>query len=309
MPRVKQSNPRRVPKMFRKTTTYRRRKPAQKKFNLPKPRRKVVNQLSNLLETKKFQGLDYDYGGSLLWIQNPIEEGDMPLTNAGVSFIPDSFYRMQFQSDFTDANFDADDKDLLNTCIEGNSIFSKYLKVKVQIDYPDGLEAPIQCPRPVEVIWGWVNPLNFTEFTTPKIDEVTPANIREHTLDAIAAEFNSMTDNMEFHDKHRRRYNIIGRRKVMPDTRRSVPTRALSGSNSTGSSGKILTNINFPMMKKVNYTRSKATLDVNTPQFAYPNEAYIPFVYLYNPDYAMYNVSGVKAVKFKINDCHWFNDA
>lgn len=285
-----------------------RRSSAQKKFILPRPRRSVVNQLTNILETKKFQGLDYNPVSSL-WARNQIEEGTLPLNSAGISFMPDSFYRMQFVNDLTASDFAEDDKELLNSCIEGTSIFSKYLQVKVQIDYPDGVEAPIQCPRPVEIIWGWVNPLNFTEFTNPTIDNVNPSEIREHTLDAIANEFNSATDPMEFHDKVKRRYNIIGRRHVKPDARRAVPTRTLAGTHSTSASAKIHTNINFPMMKKVKYQRSEAKGDAATPHFAYPNEAYLPFVYIYNPDFAMYDVSGVTGVKFKFNDCHWFNDA
>lgn len=281
--------------------------PAQRKFILPKPSRRVVNQLTNLLETKKFQGLDYVLG-TQEWKENPIEVGTLPLTAAGVSFMPDSFYRMQFQSQIQ-SQLSATNKDLADNCIEGSSLFSKYLTCRIQIDYPDGTTAPNQCPRPVEIIWGWVNPLNFTEFTTPKIDEVTPAQIRDHTLDAIAAEFNSMTDPMEFHDKHKRRYNIIGRKKIRPDMRHQVPTRSQYDAPMGASSSKILTTINFKMMKKVNYTHSTALGDANTPQFAYPNEAYLPFVYLYNPDYAMYNISGVGAVAFKFNDCHWFNDA
>lgn len=287
----------------KKNTTRKNKRPrrqAQKKFALPKPAKSVVNQLTNILETKKFLGLDYNTSSNQ-WEQANIEVGTLPIDSAGISFMPDSFYRMQFQSDITG--------ELATNCIEGTSLFSKYLQVKLQIDYPDGLEAPIQCPRPVEVIWGWVNPLNFTDFTTPKIDEVTPAQIRDHTLDAIASEFNSATDPMEFHDKHKRRYNIIGRRKLKPDTRMSVPTRALTGSNSTGSSAKIHMNINFPMMKKVNYTRSTAKDDLTLPHFAYPNEAYLPFVFVYNPDFGMYDVSGVSPVSYKINDCHWFNDA
>lgn len=288
--------------------SYASRKQAQKTFRLPKPKRSVVNQLSNLLETKKFQGLDYDLANAK-WIQNPIEVGTLPLTNAGVSFMPDSFYRMQFATDIQDQTT-ADNKELVDNCIEGTSLFSKYLQCKVQIDYPDGLKAPTQAPRPVEIIWGWVNPLNFTKFTNPHVEEVTPSQIREHTLDAIASEFNAVTDPMEFHDKHKRRYNIIGRRKIMPRLARQVPTKTDQQFGPHGnSSAKIHTNIYFPMKKKVNYTRSTAEADPSVPQFAYPNEAYLPFVYLYNPDYAMYDVSGVDPVAFKFNDCHWFNDA
>jgi hypothetical protein len=282
------------------------RKPAQKKFQLPKPKMKVVNQLSNLLETKKFKGLDYNPAGGN-WIENPIEEGSMPLTSAGVSFMPDSFYRMQFKSAVV-KNSNTEDI-LADNCIEGTSIFSKYLQCKVQIDYPDGTVSPPSCPRPIEIIWGWVNPLNFTDFTTPTINEVTPAQIREHTLDAIANEFNSQTDPMEFHDKHRRRYNIIGRKKVVPKLMNQVPSRSAFGSPAGAAAARIHTDIKFPMMKKVNYTHSNATGDAATPHFAYPNEAYLPFVYLYNPDFGIYDMSGVDPVKWKFNDCHWFNDA
>lgn len=291
----------------RRRNSATRRKAAQARFRLPKPRRSVVRSVTNMLETKKYQGLDYSFLEGT-WSQNPIEVGTLPLTNAGISFMPDSFYRMQFANDIM-AQTTSDDRALSDNCIEGTSIFSKYLTCKVQIDYPDGTDSPVTTPRPVEIIWGWVNPLNFTEFTNPRIDEVNPAQIRQHTLDMIAAEFNSSTDPMEFHDKHKRRYNIIGRRKMYPDLRHQVPTRAEYPTGYGVFSGKLHHECRFPMMKKVNYTRSEAKGDTSTPQFAYPNEAYLPFVYLYNPDYAMYDVSGVGPVSFKFNDCHWFNDA
>jgi len=294
-------------KNYRKNTRNTSRKPAQKKFQLAKPKASVVNQLSNILETKKYLGLDYDLANGF-WIQNPIEVGTLPLNAAGLSFMPDSFYRMQFQSAIQRSA--ATDNELADNCIEGQSVFSKYLQCKVQIDYPDGSGAPLESPRPIEIIWGWVNPLNFTEFTTPKLSTCTPAQIRAHTLNAIQAEFNSMTDPMEFHDKHKRRYNIIGRKKCLPNLTKQIPTKDnVQFGPHNCSSAKMHYNINFKMMKKVNYTQSEATGDASVPHFAYPNEAYLPFVFLYNPDFAMYDVSGVDAIKFKFNDCHWFNDA
>lgn len=260
-----------------------------------------------MLETKKFLGLKYN-STTEEWSAGDITTGTLPLTNAGVCFMPDSFYRMQFQSDIIAQTTD-DNRALADNCIEGTSVFSRYLTCKVQIDYPDGTTSPLSCPRPVEVIWGWVTPLNFTEFTNPKVSEVTPAQIRTHTLDSIQAEFNQSTDPMEFHDKHKRRYNIIGRKKLVPDMRHQVPTRSEYTAPMGSSSAKILHVCNFPMNKKVNYTRSEAKTDAETPQFAYPNEAYLPFVFLYNPDFANYDVSGVGPVAFKFNDCHWFNDA
>ena len=44
---------------------------------------------------------------------------------------------------------------------------------KVQIDYPDGAFAPAQTPRPVELIWGFVNPLNLSPYTTPTDKTIT----------------------------------------------------------------------------------------------------------------------------------------
>lgn len=308
-PRVRRNNRRKNVRNRRRGTRPRRQ--AQKKFRLPKPKVSAVKQISNILETKKFKGLDYDTNMAE-WREGQIESGTMPIDSAGLSFMPDSFYRMQFQPDIVEQSTDSE---LAVNCIEGTSLFSKYLQCKVQIDYPDGLNAPSECPRPVEVIWGWCNALNYTDFTSPKIDEVTPAQIREHTLASIAAEFNSVTDPMEFHDKHKRRYNIIGRHKFKPNNLRNPPTKVspFNGMNAAASP-KLHFDINFPMMKKVNYTKSVPS-DESIPQFAYPNEAYLPFVFLYNPDFAMYDGQnypedpGIQPIKFKFNDCHWFNDA
>ena len=71
-------------------------------------------------------------------------------------------------------------------CLDGKSLFAKFLKLKIQVDYPDGAFAPSQTPRPVELIWGFVNPMNLSPYTTPTDKTVTADQITQHCINVIA---------------------------------------------------------------------------------------------------------------------------
>lgn len=290
-----------------KGRTWSRKKSVQKKFQLPKAQKRVVNQVASILETKKFQGItpNDDNTGFLPYkIQTYSQD-------AVVKSLPiDSFVAMRYSRDVSATN-----PETSNNCLEGTSLFAKYLQVKVQIDYPDGSYAPTQTPRPIELVWGFVHPFNYTEYTSPKLDEVSLADLQTRIENTVKEEFNNQADPMIFHDKKKRLYNIIGRRKIVPKFNRQVPNMTTY----LASASKILTTINFPMMKKINYQTSYndvANPDQLGSRFAYPNQAYVPFLLVVDPDNSYYvppqqpgTDPKLYRPEVKFNDCMWFNDA
>lgn len=313
-----------MPGKRRKTSSSRRRRrstvgapsrrktrSAQKKFQLPKPKRSTVKALSNLLETKKTVGVIPDAAyptPATGWITNEMGYQLRLDHTLKYNFLHvDSFNIMSYSTDVAAQSSQTNIDRLAGQCLEGDSLFAKYLAMKVQVDYPEGAHAPQTAPRPVEVIWGWVNPLNLTSYTTPTSKTITPEQVRAHIENHVKEEFDQKQDNMRFHDKKKRNYNIIGRRKVTPNFNRQVPTLTTY----LASAGPIQFTIKWPMMKKVNYQKSERSPWANDigKTFAYPNEAYLPFVVVYNPDSELFANSDEGKVMVKYNSCLWFNDA
>lgn len=282
------------------------KKGVQNKFKLTKPQNRVVKQVASILETKKFQGITPN-ANSDGWLPFKIQTYHQ---DAVVKNLPiDSFLAMRFSTDVEPTN-----PETSRNCLEGSSLFAKYLTMRVQIDYPDGSYAPTQTPRPMEIIWGFTHPFNYTEYTTPRLDEVSLAELQTRIENTVKEEFNNQADPMIFHDKKKRLYNIVGRRKIIPKFNRQVPNMTTY----LASASKIMTTINFPMMKKVEYTTSFNDVDHQDSlgsRFAYPNQAYVPFVIVVDPDNSYYSPPqtapdpNLYRPEVKFNDCLWFNDA
>lgn len=265
---------------------------AQKKFKLRRPKKRVVKQLAPIAETKKFCGF---YNGAVLEPRSKL----LDIASAGTLFIPNSFMWMQRARDLTGDNIDFG--------FEGNSIFSKYLSMKFNLEYPYGANAPNKPCRPVEMVWGWCNPMLLTTRTTPKEDAVSRADITEHVSDAIGDDFDETNDELEFKTRRKRSYNVIGRKQLMPNQNKQLPAAIAAGSWA-GHSAPLHRNVTWKTMKKINLTRSTDDETGDSKVFSYPNEAYIPFIVFYNKDYASYGPTDAEKIKITYNYCHWFND-
>lgn len=296
---VRKNNRKNVRNTRRRNTRHAPRK-AQQLFKLRKAKPTVVKNLAPIAETKKFLGWRV---GAQLGIQHEF----MPTTSSALVFTPSEFNFMQSRRDVPD----------LFSSIDGKEIFSKYLQEKLLIEYPYGPNGPTAPVRPLEIIYGFVSPLNRTDLTEPNEDNISRTDIIEHVLDLVSKDFDQSTDTMQFKDRRKRMYNITGRFKVLPKLMSQV------GQIQFGNWGAapMRRNIQWPMMKKIRYKRSVDTHDPSAtgPEpFMYANQAYIPFFIAYNPDYEKYlpNVvdpeTGIiteqKQIKFSHNGCHWFTD-
>lgn len=278
---------------------------AQQKFKLRRPKQRVARQLQPVLETKKYSGFR---NGAPTGVATTY----MTTTNASLVMVPPAF--MNLKEDGT-ANLP------INSGVEGNDIFARYLTEKLLIEYPASSYAPSDTQvRPMELIYGWCKPLNLTSLTTPARDTCIRSDLVNHVLHQVAEDFDQANDTMLFNDKKRRSYNIISRRKILPNHNRNVISNSWVPDDATklrGGPTPIRRNVTWKMNKKIELTRTADT-GSTTPNpdpvdpFMYPNQAYIPFIVLHNPDFAKYtpNAGGkISQIKVTRNSCLWFNDA
>lgn len=283
-----------------------RKRSAQSKFQLRRPKKSVIEQLQPILETKKFCG--YVNGA----VPGPIEH-DLSITSISRILVPNAYMHMQSESMGTVTQ---------GSSISGNDIFSRYLSVKLSLQYPVNAYAPpLVQTRPVELIWGWVRPLNLTLLTDPTVNTVSHGQITTSVLTQLGGDFDQAGDDMIFKDKARRSYNVIGRKKLLPNNNESIVqanAQFNTGENNKGGPPIVKTTITWPTMKKLEYSKSSdsGTGGLGMP-FAYPNQAYIPFLVFFNPDATEYELNTIseggaveqRQIKISTNSCHWFNDA
>lgn len=289
------------------------RKQVQKKFQLQKASAAQVKSISTMAECNKYSGAvgnEDDHtklGISSFYVSN----------TASATFLPiHSFYYMKSYNDIQ-----------ANYSLRGKDIFSKYLQMKLEVQYPVSKFGPTEGARPLEVVYGFCKPLNLTNTTTPTEENVTRTQILNHVLNQIAQDFDSSDDTMEFKDRRKRSYNIVGRFKIVPDQRKNIigPMDSASDAGVTTLVGMgnnpppLRRNVNWQMKRKIRFEKSVQgdTSDPAADPILYPSQAYLPWILLYNPDYANFkdNVPGgsgqdeqIHQIKVRHFDCHWFND-
>ena len=294
----------------------------QNKFKLRRPLSKQVKQIAPIAETKKYTWYKGDERLGTLEPQG-IREFFVNNSVNTATFLPvHSFLFMK-------RNLVAPS---LPGSVMGKDIFSKYLSMKIEVLYPQARFGPIKGARPIEIVYGFTCPINLSNKTTPNDAEPTYSDIETHITEQVDEDFDESTDLMEFKDAKRRSYNILGRIKCKPDRRHLITgpiANAESGtalSTNADTPSRVYT-INFPMMKKVRMEQSNNLGDggegPTTDPFLYPNQAYLPFVLLYNKDKDAYedNVAATykgdgsllaaaedHQIRIRYKSCHWFND-
>lgn len=285
------------PRRRRNARRTRTRKSAQSRFALRRPKASVARSLQPIIETKKYAGYSGPPG------TYPAGPQELTLDNIFEMVVPKSYMMMQPVANATVPS---------SASFEGNDVFSRYLQMKLKVTYPATEHMPTGVQvQPVELIWGWTNPMNLTNYTTPKRQDATRTDITQHAYKSMLEWFDSVDDGMQFKDRERRTFNIVGRKKLFPNNNKQVIDTAWVGVDIHGGAPIIRKNITWKTNKKVEYTKSSDP-EASVP-FAYPNQAYIPFVGFYSPSIGIYNDAGPPDADnrptVQYNDCHWFNDA
>lgn len=212
----------------------------------------------------------------------------------------------------------------------GTTVFNKYYSMKVKINFPT--EHPINDNFRAQLVWGWrTAPLAVpssvpTGFPagTPTRTTITRDQINNMVISSVSAGFNQNVDQMNFRDKEKTIYKVVGKRWVKPDRRHQIgKTQQAVGyidpdddkfkTENIGSIPPWTHQITFKPMKKTKYERGPFDGPNATIRY-FPNESWIPWVGLYTPNIGSYYEDGgvvpdSAKLQFSTNDCLWFTDS
>lgn len=186
----------------------------------------------------------------------------------------------------------------------GNSIYAKYMNMKMQIRFPqkafsvNGLNQIVPItPQDYELIWGWVpNPLMATGKTTPSAPDMTLFDINTHINDRVSDYIDQQKDRLRFIPKKASTLRIEGRKKIRPNLNKSstAPPQTidpLTGADYViGNIPDVHVNLSWKLMRKLhleqatNLVKDETKPSVNHPG-SFPNYSWLPFCVFVNWDY------------------------
>lgn len=188
--------------------------------------------------------------------------------------------------------------------IIGNSIYAKYMNMKLQIRYPQiafqtgGTQKIVPLvPQDYELIWGWIpNPLQATGQTTPSAPNMTLFDINSHINQRVLDYVNQQKDRLRFIPKSASTVRIEGRRKIRPNLNRqsTAPLQTVDSSTSTdyvvGSVPDTHVQISWKLMRKLHLERADNLVkdDLKPTELhpgSFPNYSWLPFCVFVNWDY------------------------
>lgn len=178
------------------------------------------------------------------------------------------------------------------TDIVGASVFSRYLKTKIEFQLPWG-QNQIKHPCDMYLIHGWVTlPLGANDHTTPSRTDMTRENVQDHIQEQVIEYFNQRTDKLQYIPKKTNNLKIEGYRKLKLKNHTQMGAQATwlaDGSSifSYGSPPLINMECNWTTKRKVHYVQGKSLLPpgpsgTSLPHM-YPNYTWLPFFALYVP--------------------------
>lgn len=237
----------------------------------------------------------------------------------------------------------------------GNSIFSKFLNFKLQVRFPDNsnVQAPsvktpgtfvsvknrmIEKPTKLYLICGWIT----TSMNYPLNSDVSPSLPAQSDADGEALNhyitqqlkpfFDDDEDKLQFRPKQTTNIKIEKYVKIAPNLSNAIGTQATpyqAWSNNLGenvnavephgSIPDVYRSWSIKTNRKIPLTEGKEIAAFSTDkQNLYPNNSWIPFAVIYNPDYQSQlsnitikdgEVDQVQMMQYRWNDVHYFTDS
>lgn len=214
----------------------------------------------------------------------------------------------------------------------GKGIHPRYLKTRLKFNFP-GEDLSIVDPMRLQLVWGFVKrPIMLTQYTTPKVSQVTKLELETLFRQQVQPEFDNASDQMKFNVKRPTNYVITGKKWLKPDRRYriGIPQQTTWVSDGTtanpkilGSPPEILETITWKMGKEWRLAKSSSD-EYESDVFHYNNESWAPFIVVYSPDYcnvkqaenstcgggSMGNpVPEPNRIQCQHNSCMWYTDA
>ena len=214
-----------------------------------------------------------------------------------------------------------------HNCI-GDSIFSKYLKLKLTVQFPEGTNMVVN-PVKVYLITGWVTqPPGWTDETTPTDVGATASNLRAHISQQLQEYFDDKEDYLRFMEKQTSNIKIEKWQSIAPNLNKAIaavpgqidvetdPSKPPS-IRTTGAVPPINRSFTWKTMRKVHLTEGTAIAtgnDAPNPdtQNLYPNHNnWLPFAIIYNRNFDRMRNANNEDTKMVVawNDIHYYTDS
>lgn len=214
-------------------------------------------------------------------------------------------------SSFTRMNRGVEDDNFI-----GDSIFSKYISMKLNFQFPQGAHTILK-PYRIQVIHGWMTApysLDTSGLYGPDKESVSRAELDAIIAARCGGEWNQAVDRMNFRDKTKKIYQVEGKRWVTVNRNAQISQPQLV---SNGGPENAFLQLHWKPMRKINLVDSDDTNStLPASPFSYPNEAWIPFVCVYTPDKDnLHNIDPTKPltdearVNLQTMNCHWYTDS
>lgn len=194
----------------------------------------------------------------------------------------------------------------------GNSVYAKYLKCKMQLKLPEGMNA-IRHSADLYVVAGWVkSPYASSSFTTVTPPNVLPSNINTWIASHVKDFFDQREDKLRFVPKQNTNIKITHYRRIKPNRNGAlgIPAQAYHSADPSGgfaiagANPIINHSVTWTINKKLHYTHGKAIGSYNT---MFLNASWLPFLVIYNPTFASF-ASGSQ-IGVSSNNCFWYSDS
>lgn len=184
----------------------------------------------------------------------------------------------------------------------GNSIFAKYLNLKIEFTFPSHTNM-VNVPAELYLVHGFIknNPSRNSR-TIPNVEDFTwqgglddDSSLQVFLNTRVAEYFDERADKLRFLEKDASELKILGKRKITPKLNKSWTTPAgATDTNTVGTIPHVNKTCNWPLMRKYHY--DKGTNPAGTAQdadFYYINGSnqWIPFCCIYSPHFADYGQS------------------
>lgn len=288
------------PRNLKKTTKKGAYKPTVKKQFMKRRNPFVENKIRNEMEfSLSLSPTRPQVFGNF---PDPTNFSDIPVDDAFTLFLPAPFYSMN--------------RGLNHNEMIGDSIYAKYLKTKFQFLAPSGANM-IDYPTQLYLIHGWCTaPLNATSLTTPQVQNVTYTDMFNHIRHYVKEYYNDRKDTLQFPEKRERHIQFLSRRKLTTDKNSEIPLQGVSDVATTrGALAPINMSVKWDIMKKVHYDKGANNSANGDPSifpmadFNYPNQSWLPFTLLYNPQFASTPAGAGNQWQVAHNSQLWYSDS
>ena len=204
----------------------------------------------------------------------------------------------------------------------GSYMTPKFLKMKLSLR-PPKTYASQPAPGSVRdasprifVIHGWMtNPINNNAFTTPTRDAMTRADLLTYMQNHISQKWmnTGRQNSLDFKEATQSDIKIIGYKRIRnpQDDNIGIPLRGTTApvTSLVGQQPVVEFSVDWKLTnRKIKYVTGTQAQATDVP-FLYPNDSWIPFVLIYQPD-SDYQASGNDYNwTYAYNDKTWFSDS